>query len=118
MAFDSFGAVILALGFLVPGFIYASVLRWFTIPGVQNVAKENLGRFTFSCWNYALWSWQIYRVYSENWQSWAIALWWVIIILVSPIALGLAIGVLVNCRYYQRLVRWLPKCHIYATPTA
>lgn len=119
MTFDTFGAVILTLVFLVPGFIYASVLRWFTVPVARNIAHENLGRFTFSCWNFAIWSWQIIRIYTLEWEgSIAVLVWFLIIIFVSPIICGFAIGWIINQDFYQEIVKKIPKKHIYSPPTA
>lgn len=118
MGFDTFGAVVLAFGFLVPGVIYGSVMKLFTIPISQAATTENLNRFTFSCWNYALWSWQIFRIYTEEWNASRIAIWWFVIIFISPIMWGFIIGLLINNKRYQAFIRWLPKEHVYITATA
>jgi p-aminobenzoyl-glutamate transporter AbgT len=49
MAFDSFGAVIITLVFVVPGFIYGTLLKLFTIPEKHDVGNLLVSRFTFSC---------------------------------------------------------------------
>jgi hypothetical protein len=118
MPFDSFGVVTLTLAFIVPGFIYSSVLRWFTVPVNQDTTKENLARFTFSCWNFALWSWQIYRMFTVKWEPIDLAGWWFAIIFCSPILIGIVVGFVVNQKPYQDFIRWLPKKYIYTTSTA
>ena len=95
MRIDSFDAVFSTLTFIVPGFIADSVLG-LMIPRRSSGTESSVVRFlTFSCFNYALWSWLIYLIVKTELSitrpSVASALW-AFIILLSPILLGVLVA--------------------------
>jgi hypothetical protein len=121
MSFDSFDAVFVALAFLVPGFLAHSSLT--TIVGPREDASElSLVRLlTLSAINYAIWSWLIYLLYTlPTFANAPItrAVWWVIIILVSPLLLGALLGTATRRGWFAGALRWLGADARHPSPTA
>ncbi|MCG2685143.1 MAG: DUF6338 family protein [Planctomycetales bacterium] len=104
MELSSLEAVFYAINFLVPGFIIELMLSAL-VPRRTEPEKLLLVRFlTFSCLNHALWSWLIILVLqAEFFTKHPIrsAIAWAVVILISPILLGLLIG----CLHQRNLIR-------------
>lgn len=107
MAFDTPIAVLIAIGFLVPGFILSKVLATTFRRRSTSVADLTLQYLTFSCVNYAVWSWLIVLGVRGDWMHrHPISTGWlsVLVLLVSPFALGIAGGRLGRLDRIQRLL--------------
>lgn len=95
MTFNSFDAVLYAVTFLVPGFLWSSVLSAVVPRRVAAIEVRLLEFLTFSCINHAVWIWLIVWVFRagllENQPYWAGGLL-VIPVLVSPLFLGWSMG--------------------------
>lgn len=107
MTLDSFNAVLLAIAFLVPGFILSSMLA-VTFRRRSRAASDLMLQYlTFSCLNHGFWSWLIVLMIQKDWlhqYAVASALLVFIILFVSPIALGLAAGRLGRTERVQRVL--------------
>jgi hypothetical protein len=95
MELSSLQAVFYAINFLVPGFIIELTLSAL-LPRRDEPEKPLLVRFlTFSCVNHAIWSWLIILLIQAKFVTdhpiWS-AIAWTVIVLVSPILLGLLLG--------------------------
>jgi hypothetical protein len=121
MALNSFDAVFYALAFIVPGFIADSVLC-LVVPRKSSPSESSVLRFlTLSCYNYAIWSWLIYLVAKTEFfeaRPVAAAIVWGFVVLVSPIALGLLVGVLRQRSLITRCLHRLGLRAIQPNPTA
>lgn len=69
MNFDTFNAVLLAIAFLVPGFILSSVLAATFRRRSRSAADLTLQYLTLSCVNHGLWSWLIALMIQGDWAS-------------------------------------------------
>ena len=69
MSCDNFNAVLLAIAFLVPGFILSSVLASTFRRRSRSPADLMLQYLTLSCVNYGLWSWLIALMIQGDWVS-------------------------------------------------
>ncbi len=92
MKLDSFEAVFLAIAFLVPGFVWSSVLSMLIPRRTQALQVRMLEFLTLSCFNYAIWSWLIFLVFKRSWDEthpvWAAGAFF-FILFASPTLLGL-----------------------------
>ncbi len=121
MTISGFDMLFYTVGFLVPGFVYNSVVSSL-VPqrGEQN--QVSLLRFlTFSCVNYALWSWLIYLLvksefFTEHLVRAAIA--WGGVTLLSPVLLGLLMGHFSQKETMFHVLRRLGLKPIHPIPTA
>ncbi len=92
MGFNSVSAVLIAIAFLVPGFILSSILAMTFRRRSRSAADLTLQYLTFSCVNYGLWSWLIVLMVHGNWLNLVPTLSAFIVfgvVFVSPVALGL-----------------------------
>lgn len=92
MSFGTINAVLLAIAFLVPGFILSSILAITFRRRSRSAADLTLQYLTFSCVNYGLWSWLIAMMIQGNWLDRApLPTSFLVfgILFVSPIVLGL-----------------------------
>lgn len=91
MSFDTFNAVLLAIAFLVPGFILSSVLATTFRRRSRSAADLTLQYLTLSCVNHGLWSWLIVLMIQGEWllqRRVVSAVLVFIIVFASPVALG------------------------------
>lgn len=93
MGLDTVSAVLIAIAFLMPGFILSSVLGMFFRRRSRSATETTLQYLTFSCVNHGLWSWLIVIMLYGDWlnQRPIVTGGLVFVILfVSPICLGIA----------------------------
>jgi len=95
MTYNTFDALFYSITFLVPGFVWSAVLSMLIPRRMRAIEVRMLEFLTFSCLNYAIWSWLIYRVFRtqfhEDYLGWTCLLLFAIVF-VSPVALGLVFG--------------------------
>jgi len=92
MGIDTVDAVLVALAFLVPGFILSAVLAMTFRRRSNSAADLTLQYLTFSCINHGFWSWLIVLMVQGNWleespKSFAVLAF--AIVFVSPVIIGL-----------------------------
>lgn len=107
MTLDTMNAVLLAIAFLVPGFILSSILAITFRRRSSSAAELTLQYLTFSCLNYGFWSWLIVLMIQGDWLREfpiAAALFVFIILFVSPVGLGLMARRLGKTEIVQRVL--------------
>ncbi len=121
MTFGSLEVVFFTLAFVVPGFILDSMVSALLPRRVED-AKLFLLRFlTFSCVNYALWSWLIYLLFQSEFfaaHSWAAATAWFLIVFLSPVLLGLGLAKLNQRGVVRAMLQRLGFNPVHIIPTA
>jgi hypothetical protein len=121
MTISGFEALFYTLAFVVPGFLLHSTIAVF-VPRKAEQPQLSLLRFlSLSCANYALWSWLIYLIsatafFKDHPARAAIA--WGIVILLSPIALGMLGGFLSQNNLVRKLLQRCGLVPMHAIPTA
>lgn len=93
MGLDTVSAVLIAIAFLMPGFILSSVLGMFFRRRSRSATEATLQYLTFSCFNHGIWSWLIVIMFHKDWlneRPVATGGLVFLILFVSPIGLGLA----------------------------
>ena len=121
MTFASVDAVLLTAAFLVPGFVWESVLHMFLRRQQERVDLTWLRFLTLSSVNYGLWSWLIYLLFAGAGvlsSRWAAAFVWFFILFVSPVTLGAATGLLSQRATVRRLLARYGVYTIHPVPTA
>lgn len=121
MTITGFDMLFYTVGFVVPGFVWCSMVAML-VPQKSDQSQISLLRFlTFSCVNYALWSWLIYLlIKSEFFTEHPVrsAFAWGLIILISPLVLGLAMGHFSQKAKILQLLRRLGLSPMHPVPTA
>lgn len=101
-------ALILIVVFFMPGFIASRVFT-LCFPGRPAPEKvQLLSSITLSFFNYAFWSWAIWiLLYTGYWQTHPIqfACLVVVIVLASPIVLGIGLAVATEKKWFVRFVK-------------
>jgi hypothetical protein len=121
MTFTSFDAVFFTVAFLVPGFIWESVLSLFLRRRDDRADRAWVRFLTLSAFNYALWSWLIYLLFVRAGvlaDPWMAALAWFFMLLVSPVAFGVATGLLSQRAVVRRLLARYGVYTVHPVPTA
>jgi len=121
MTFTSFDAVFFTVAFLVPGFIWESVLSLFLRRRDDRADRAWVRFLTLSAFNYALWSWLIYLLFVRAGvlaEPWMAALAWFFMLLVSPVTLGVATGLLSQRAVVRRLLARYGVYTVHPVPTA
>jgi hypothetical protein len=121
MTFTSFDAVFFTVAFLVPGFIWESVLSLFLRRRDDRADRAWVRFLTLSAFNYALWSWLIYLLFVRAGvlaEPWMAALAWFFMLLVSPVAFGVATGLLSQRAVVRRLLARYGVYTVHPVPTA
>src|SRR5947208_6272289 len=121
MTFTSFDAVFFTVAFLVPGFIWESVLSLFLRRRDDHADRAWVRFLTLSAFNYALWSWLIYLLFVRVGvlaEPWMAALAWFFMLLVSPVAFGVATGLLSQRAVVRRLLARYGVYTVHPVPTA
>lgn len=111
----------LTLAFIVPGFIWHCVQSAF-MPRKTETAQLLFLRFlTFSCFNYALWSWLIYMFlvteYARKHPVRASCMWGVIIF-ASPVIMGVLTGWLSQKQFARKILSQMGFASMHTIPTA
>lgn len=121
MTVDSLDAVFFTVSFLVPGFVSSVVISMLVPRRTQSLEIRALEFLTLSCVNYAIWSWAFFLSFSY-WKPtshpYLTALGVVLVVLVSPLMLGLAIGRSAQKRWVARILRRLGFRTLHHIPTA
>lgn len=121
MTITSFDMLFYTVGFLVPGFVWCSMVAML-VPQKGEQSQISFLRFlTFSCVNYALWSWLIFLlIKSEFFTDHAVrsAVAWGLITLISPVVLGLLTGHFSQREMVLRFLRRLGLNPMHPIPTA
>lgn len=92
MALDGLNAVLVAIAFLVPGFILSGVLATTFRRRSSSASDLTLQYLTFSCINHGLWSWLIVLMLQGDWlERFPVVTAFLVFLIVflSPIMLGL-----------------------------
>jgi hypothetical protein len=116
---QSFSAVVVIILFIIPGFITDRIIG-LTIPKAKRESTEIiLTAITFSCINYAIFSWlillMIFKGFPSRYQTWFIFSW-LGILLLGPIFEGLTFNWLVNAELYRKLFNLLRLKNIRLIP--
>jgi hypothetical protein len=121
MTVTSFDVVFYTLAFIVPGFIWSAVIGGF-VPRRADQKEVVLLRFlTFSCMNYAFWSWLIYLIIKRNLAEtylFVTAFLWFMIIFVSPLVMGIISGVFSQREFVRRVLWRLGIAILHPIPMA
>ena len=121
MTFDTFNAVLFTATFLIPGFIWASILSMVYPRRAQAIELRVLEFLTLSCVNHGLWIWLMIPVFRGDFMDrhpfWAGVLM-ILPVLASPIALGLATGRLYQHDQIKRVLGRLGFRTVHPIPTA
>ncbi|MEW6203008.1 MAG: DUF6338 family protein [bacterium] len=121
MTINEFEIVFYTLAFIVPGFIFYSVIAAF-IPQRVEVKEISFLRFlTFSCSNYAIWSWLVFLIFKSKYfleSPMRSAIAWGVIIFVSPISLGVLFGWLSQKEIIRNILSRIGLTTIHSIPTA
>ncbi len=95
MTFTTFETVFFTVAFLVPGFVWSSVVS-LLVPRRSRAPQLRMLEFlTPSCLNYGLWSWALFLLFSSDLlreRSYLAAFSLFAIVFVSPIGLGVLSG--------------------------
>ena len=121
MTFNSFDAVFFTVAFLVPGFVWESVLHMFPRRREDSADRVWVRLLTLSALNYAFLSWLIYLLLAKVGvlaRPWVAALAWFLILFVSPAALGAASGLLGQRTAVRRLLARYGIYTVHPVPTA
>jgi len=116
---QSINAVVVIILFIIPGFITDSIIA-LTIPRAKRESTEIiLTAITFSCVNYAIFSWlillMILKGFPLKYEVWFIFSW-LGILLIGPVIEGFAFNWLVNSKLYRRIFSFLKLKNIRLIP--
>ncbi len=107
MNLDSLSAVLIAIAFLVPGFILSAILAMTFRRRPKSASEMTLQYLTFSCLNHGFWCWLVVLMIEGDWMNrfplWSAGVVFLVLFL-SPIAMGLAARFLATQAPVQR---WL-----------
>ena len=111
----------LTLAFIVPGFIWYCIQSAFMPRKAETPQILFLRFLTFSCFNYALWSWFIYiflfSVFPKSHPRLS-AFFWAMIILISPVLLGGLTGFLSQKEIIRSILNKMGLTSVHSIPTA
>lgn len=121
MTINGFQTLFYTLAFIVPGFILHTTLSMLVPQRGKYVELSFIRFLTFSCINYALWSWLIYLLIRLDFfiaNPIYTAFIWLLIILVSPVALGVIIAHFHHKETFRTMLQRYGFYPIHPTPTA
>lgn len=121
MTLSGSDALFYTLAFLVPGFIMHLTLSVFVPQKTEQSELSFLRFLTLSCLNYAIWSWLIYLILAAGLYSthpYRVAFVWGLIILVSPVIIGIALAHLSQNEIPRTFLQHLGFNPIHEIPTA
>ncbi len=117
---NNFDMMFYTLAFVVPGFITYTFLSIFVPQKNEQATNLLLKSLYFSCLNYALWFWLIFIIVKTNYyqlhQYRTISLW-IVIILISPVIMGLTLGILSKKDAIRKLLQRIGFNTIHPIPT-
>lgn len=119
MTLDGFETLYYTLAFIVPGFVLYSVYSSF-VPQKTEIQFSVLRFLFFSCINYAVWSWLIYIIVVSDYSTFhpvRTAVIWGIIILISPILLGILAGYFNKKEYIRKALQRIGLNPVHVIPT-
>lgn len=120
MSLGGFDVLFYTLAFLVPGFVLDSTLSVFTPRKVESAQLSFLRFLALSCVNYAFWSWLIYLMFRVEFftaHPVRTATAWGVIILVSPVALGVFLGYFSQQEGIRKILQRIGLNPIHVIPT-
>jgi len=121
MTISNFDMLFYTLAFIVPGFIMSAVIAMF-IPQKQEQVQTLFVRFmTLSCINYAIWAWLFYIMLSTGFSkdhTYRAAAIWVLVILISPIVIGIIVGFISKKHWLRGMLQKLGFNPVHIIPTA
>lgn len=121
MSVGSLEAVLAAIGFLIPGFVWSVVLSLLVPRRARPTDLRFLEFLTLSCVNHGLWAWALYLLlwtgFNATHPVWT-ATFIFGIIFVSPVGLGLLSGWTRQRDAVSRFLRWLGFVTVSPVPTA
>lgn len=118
MDLSTVDTVYVALAFLVPGFILSSV-KSKLVTGRERQTSEQLLRYlTYSAANYALFSWLIYLLISQDMGIPVEAGLWFVVTFVGPAMLGALYGIAIKKNWERNFFRLLKLYPAHVVPTA
>lgn len=121
MSINTKEGLFLALAFLVPGFIWYSVMTAFVPRRVESKELSLLRFLTLSCINFAIWFWLAYLVVTSDLflksRGWTAAAW-AIITLVSPLTLGAVSGRCSQSEIFRNFLQRIGFNTIHPIPTS
>jgi hypothetical protein len=121
MTFNSFDTVFFTAAFLVPGFVWESVLHMFLRRREDRADRVWVRLLTLSALNYGFLSWLVYLLLAQVGvlaRPWVAALAWFFIVFISPAALGAASGLLGQRTAVRRLLARYGIYTVHPVPTA
>ena len=121
MTFNSFDTVFFTVAFLVPGFVWESVLHLFLRRREDRADRVWVRLLTLSALNYALLSWLIYLLLAQVGvlaRPWVAAIAWFLILFVSPAAFGAASGLFGQRPAVRRLLARYGIYPVHPVPIA
>ncbi len=120
MSISGFDMLFYTLAFVVPGFILNNTVTIFIPQKSEQPQIAFLKFIYFSCLNYGIWSWLIYLLfktnYSINHPIWT-AFIWATIILISPLVLGIIIGIISEKQYVRIILQKIGLTPAHMIPT-
>ncbi len=121
MTFDKFDTVFFTAAFLVPGFLFYWTLSIFIPSREQDTRYQFLKFLTFSCINFAVWSWLIYFIFKVTFfgeNPGITAFIWFFIILISPFSLGILFAKLHQKEIIRKFLQYYGFSSVHPIPTA
>lgn len=121
MTFDTLDAAFLTAAFLVPGFVWSSVISMLVPRRTVDAQLRIMEFLTLSSINGAIWSWALYLIFRSglpNERPVAAALALLGIVLVSPVLLGFLTGLLQRRDFLMRFLNRFGFRPIHPVPTA
>lgn len=118
---ETIDAIKILIAFIMPGFVTDFIIS-FAVPRAKRTSQETiLTTLTFSCVNYALFSWLVLIInneafYSEHKVFYIIL--WTFILLIAPILEGMLFVWLANSHLSKMLLQFLKPKNVRLTPTA
>jgi hypothetical protein len=111
-------AIYIALVFVVPGYVFLSLRNQF-VAGQGKIGKDQiLSYLTISGVNFAAFGWIIYSAYKNDFGVPAMAISWMLVIIVIPALAGILSGVSNQRDYVRKLYHWLKLEPIHTVPSA
>jgi hypothetical protein len=111
-------AIYVALVFVVPGYVFLSLRSQF-VAGQGKIGKDQiLSYVTISGLNFAAFGWIIYAAYKNQFGVPAMAISWMLVIILIPALVGILSGVCNQRDYVRKLYHWLKLEPIHTVPSA
>jgi hypothetical protein len=121
MTLSGLDVLFFTVTFVVPGFVLSSVMSMFAPRKADEPQRALLRFLTFSCWNYAPWSWLIYlqiQAGSLLTNPSQIAATLFLVAFVSPVCLGVACGYVSHKGLLRKAFQRIGLNPVHGTPTA